>query len=253
MTRIPLIAGNWKMNLGREEAIALATDIAAGVHRDDVEVAIFPPALWVADAADHVIGSDVRVGVQNCSEFERGAFTGELAPSQIAEIASLVIIGHSERRQKLGETDATIRAKLDAVLLAGLTPILCVGETLEIRNRPGDYVPFVVQQIRASLADRSAEQISGIVIAYEPIWAIGTGVAATPGDAQEMSAAIRAAVDEIAAGAGARVRIQYGGSVNPSNAAELLGQPDVDGALVGGAALKAADFLAIIDAAPARD
>ena len=249
--RVPLIAGNWKMNLGRADAIDLASTIAAGHRRSDVDVAIFPPALWAADVADHVTGSSVMVGAQNCSAFPRGAHTGELAADQVKEIGGWVILGHSERRQNLGETDAIVRSKLDASLSAGLAPILCVGETPNVRSRTNEYIPYVIEQTREALSGRTAQELQRIVIAYEPIWAIGTGVAATPADAQEMTAAIRGAVDEIAPGAGNHVRILYGGSVSPSNAAELLGQPDVDGALVGGASLKAADFLAIVDALPA--
>ena len=251
--RTPLIAGNWKMNLGRVEAIELATAIAAGEKRRDVDVAIFPPALWIADAADHLVGSAVAVGAQDCSPHSRGALTGELAADQVADVASMVLIGLSERRQKLGERDDLIRSKLDAVLAAGLTPILCVGESANVRARTSEYIPFVLEQIRSALSDRAASEISNTVIAYEPVWAIGTGVAATPHDAQEMTAAIRTAINELAPGAGATIRILYGGSVNPANAAELLAQPDVDGALVGGASLIAADFLAIVEAAPARD
>lgn len=248
--RRPFIAGNWKMNLGRIESIELSSRIAAGIRRSDVDVAIYPATLWISDAADHVIGSDMIVGAQNCSQFAQGAYTGEISATQIAEIASSVLIGHSERRHKLGETDLVVRAKIDAALAAGLTPILCVGETPNVRARTGEYIPYVIAQVQSGLGDRPLHEIARIVIAYEPVWAIGTGVAATPEDAQEMTAAIRTAVDEIAPGAGEIVRILYGGSVTPENAEVLLAQPDVDGALVGGASLNAADFLAIIEAAP---
>ncbi|MCC6703484.1 MAG: triose-phosphate isomerase [Thermomicrobiales bacterium] len=240
------------MNLGRSEAIALATKVAAGVRRDDVDVAVYPPAIWVTDAADHVVGSNIIVGAQNCSPHERGAYTGEISAWQIAEVASSVLIGHSERRHKLGETDNVVRSKIDAALAAGITPVFCVGETPNVRNRTGEYVPYVMEQVRSSMSERSYDEITRMVVAYEPVWAIGTGVAATPADAQEMTAAIRLAIDGIAPGAGERVRILYGGSVTPANAAELLAQPDVDGALVGGASLNAADFLAIVEAAPRR-
>jgi triosephosphate isomerase len=196
-----------------------------------------------------VAGSSLAVGAQNCWTSEKGAFTGEIAPGMIRELGAMVLIGHSERRQIIGEDDALIRAKLDAALAAGLRPILCVGETLEIRQA-GDAVSFVENQIDAALSGRAIEELATIVIAYEPIWAIGTGVAATPADAQEMSAAIRAAIERLSPGAGAAMLILYGGSVNPGNAVELLSQPDVDGALVGGASLVADDFLTIINAAP---
>ncbi len=252
MPRRRLIAGNWKMNLRREPASALATAIAQGASRDDLDVAIFPPALWLADVAAAVQGSTVAVGAQNCWTAEKGAFTGELAPGMIRELGTMVLIGHSERRQIIGEDDALIRAKLDAALAAGLRPILCCGETLETRQA-GLAVSFVAGQIDAALSGRSADELGRIVVAYEPIWAIGTGVAATPADAQEMSTEIRAAIDRLQAGGGDSMPILYGGSVNPGNAAELLSQPDVDGALVGGASLIAADFLAIVNAAPRGD
>lgn len=249
MARRPLIAGNWKMNLGRQDAGDLASTLAAGPLPTEVDAAVFPPALWLAGVADLLSDSRIETGAQNCSEYPRGALTGELAADQIAEIASLVIVGHSERRQRLGETDEVVRAKLDAALRAGLTPILCVGETLEIRQQPDAYVPFVIRQVESALSHRPAREVASVIIAYEPIWAIGTGVAATPDDAQEMCAAIRAAVDQLAAGAGEEIRILYGGSVNPGNARALLTQPDVDGALVGGASLVADDFRAVITAA----
>lgn len=250
--RTPLIAGNWKMNLSRTDALALADSIAAGMQRSNVDVAVFPSSIWIADVANHLSQSNVIVGAQNCSQFERGAYTGENSAFQIAEVATSVLVGHSERRHRLGETDNVVRGKMDMALAAGLTPIFCVGETPNVRARTGEYVPYVMEQVRSSLSDRSAEQIARIVVAYEPVWAIGTGVAATPGDAQEMTAAIRIAIEALAPGVGNAVRILYGGSVTPSTAAALLAQPDVDGALVGGASLKAADFLAIVEAAPAR-
>jgi len=252
VARRRLIAGNWKMNLNRVQASALASAIVDGASRADLDIAVFPPALWLADVSAAVEGSSVAVGAQNCWIAEKGAFTGEIAPGMIAELGTMVLIGHSERRQIIGEDDALIRAKLDAALAAGLRPILCVGEPLEIRQA-GNAVSFVATQIDAALSGQSPEDLATIVVAYEPIWAIGTGVAATPADAQEMSAAIRAAIERLVSGAGAIIPILYGGSVNPGNAAELLSQPDVDGALVGGASLVADDFLAIVNAAPARD
>ena len=252
MARRRLIAGNWKMNLNRVQASALASAIVDGAARNDLDIAMFPPALWLADVSAAVSGSSVAVGAQNCWTAEKGAFTGEIAPGMISELGTMVLIGHSERRQIIGEDDALIRAKLDAALAAGLRPILCVGETLETRQA-GDAVSFVATQIDAALSGRSPDELSTIVVAYEPIWAIGTGVAATPADAQEMSAAIRAAIERLMPGAGVSMPILYGGSVNPGNAAELLSQPDVDGALVGGASLVADDFLAIVNAAPAQD
>jgi triosephosphate isomerase (TIM) len=252
MSRRQLIAGNWKMNTTRSEARALAGEIATGCSRSDLDVAIFPPFLWLSDVAAIADGTQVAVGAQNCWAAAKGAFTGEISPVMIAELGSLVLIGHSERRQLLGETDAIVRAKIDAALATPLTPIVCVGESLDTR-RQGEAVAYVSTQISAALADRPDDDLIRIVVAYEPIWAIGTGVAAAASDAQEMCASIRSAIAEFAPLATPGMRILYGGSMTPANARELLTQPDVDGGLVGGASLKAADFLAIIAAAPERD
>jgi triosephosphate isomerase len=249
VARRKLIAGNWKMNLSRTEANALAQAIASQ-NAPMVEVALFPPAIWLTDVAAAVNGMPIRIGAQNCWNAQKGAFTGELSPAMIAEVATLVLIGHSERRLILGESDELIRTKIDAALAAGLGVVLCVGETLETRQA-GNAETHVSAQIHAALDRRPPEELAQITIAYEPVWAIGTGVAATPADAQEMSASIRREVASIDSGYAERVRILYGGSVNPGNAAELLIQPDVDGALVGGASLVAADFESIIAAATA--
>jgi triosephosphate isomerase len=249
VARRKLIAGNWKMNLSRGQARALATAIA-GQDAPRVEIALFPPALWLTDVAATVESTPIRVGAQNCWNAQKGAFTGELAPSMIAEVATLVLIGHSERRLILGESDDLIRTKVDAALEAGLGVVLCVGETLETRQA-GNAEAHVAGQLHAALDGRPAEQLAQITIAYEPVWAIGTGVAATPADAQAMSAAIRREISTIDAAYADGARILYGGSVNPGNAAELMAQSDVDGALVGGASLIATDFQAIIAAATA--
>ncbi|CAN5611516.1 triose-phosphate isomerase [soil metagenome] len=249
MSRTPLIAGNWKMNLNREQATALATAVAAGFI-PGIDVALFPPAIWLTDVATAVAASPVRIGAQNCWSAQKGAFTGELSPAMIAEVAQLVLIGHSERRLILGESDALIRTKIDAALAAGLEIVFCVGETLETRQA-GSAGSHVAAQIHAALDGRPVTELDHITVAYEPVWAIGTGVAATPADAQEMSSAIRAELAAINAGYAEGVRILYGGSVNAANAAELLSQPDVDGGLVGGASLVATDFLGIIAAAGA--
>jgi len=252
MARRQLIAGNWKMNTSRAEASSLATGVVEGLERVDLDVALFPPAIWLCDVAEIAEQSSVAVGAQTCWTESKGAFTGELSAQMVAEVGTMVLAGHSERRQILGESDALVRAKLDAALAAGLTPILCVGESLDIRQS-GSAIAFVTEQIDAALAGRAPEELGRIVIAYEPIWAIGTGVAATSQDAQEMCAAIREAVAAISPVHAEGVRILYGGSVSPGNAADLLAQSDIDGALVGGASLKAADFLAIIAAAPRND
>jgi triosephosphate isomerase len=252
MSRRQLIAGNWKMNTTRSEARALAGAIASGCARTDLDVALFPPFLWMSDVAAIADGTPVAVGAQNCWSAAKGAYTGEISPVMIAELGSLVLIGHSERRQLLGETDAIVRAKIDGAIATSLTPVVCVGETLDTRQQ-GDAVAYVSAQISAALADRSDEELDRIVVAYEPIWAIGTGVAATASDAQEMCAAIRSAIAACSPAAALGMRILYGGSMTPANAQELLAQPDVDGGLVGGASLKAADFLEIIAAAPEND
>jgi triosephosphate isomerase len=252
MARRQLIAGNWKMNTTRTEARALAGAIVNGCARTDLDVALFPPFVWLSDVAALVDGTSVAVGAQNCWSAEKGAFTGEISPVMVAELGSLVLIGHSERRQLLGESDALIRAKIDAALSTPLTPVLCIGESLETRQQ-GRAVTFVSDQIMTALANRSNDELRRIVVAYEPIWAIGTGVAATASDAQEMCAAIRSAVATFSPETASGMRLLYGGSMNAANAGELLSQPDVDGGLVGGASLKADDFLGIIAAAPQRD
>ncbi|MGH2551850.1 MAG: triose-phosphate isomerase [Thermomicrobiales bacterium] len=249
MGRTPLIAGNWKMNLNREQARMLATAVASN-PQPGIDIALFPPAIWLTDVAAAVAGSPVKLGAQNCWSAQKGAFTGELSPAMIAEIAPLVLIGHSERRLILGESDELIRSKIDAALVAGLDVVLCVGETLETRQA-GHAESHVANQLHAALNGRPIAELDRITIAYEPVWAIGTGVAATPADAQHMSAAIRTELSTIDAAYADSVRILYGGSVNTANAAELLSQPDVDGGLVGGASLVAQDFLGIIAAASA--
>jgi triosephosphate isomerase (TIM) len=252
MSRRQLIAGNWKMNTTRSEARALTGAIASGFSRTDLDVALFPPFLWLSDVTALADGTQVAVGAQNCWSAPKGAFTGEISPVMIAELGSLVLIGHSERRQLLGETDAIVRAKIDAALATPLTPVVCVGESLDTRQQ-GNAVAYVSTQISAALADRPGADLNRLVVAYEPIWAIGTGVAATASDAQEMCAAIRLAIAAFSPAVASGIRILYGGSMTPANARELLTQPDVDGGLVGGASLKAADFLEIIAAAPQRD
>ena len=252
MARRQLIAGNWKMNTNRSEARSLAGAIVDGCSRTDLEVALFPPFVWLSDVAAIADGTPVVVGAQNCWSAEKGAFTGEISPVMVAELGSLVLIGHSERRQLLGESDALVRAKIDAALATPLTPVVCVGESLETRQH-GEAVAFVSAQITAALADRTDQDLRRIVVAYEPIWAIGTGVAATALDAQEMCAAIRTAIATFSPETASGMRLLYGGSMNAANALDLLSQPDVDGGLVGGASLKADDFLGIIAAAPQRD
>ena len=248
--RTPFIAGNWKMNTDRASARALAEAIARADLKDGVEVALCPPALYLAEVVAAVQGSRVGVGGQNCYHEASGAFTGEVSPGMLVDIGcKYVILGHSERRQLFGETDAGVFSKTQAALAAGLTPIVCVGETLEEREA-GRTTEVVRTQCEGSIGGLTEEQASQIVIAYEPVWAIGTGKVATPQQAEEVHSDLRSWLESrYNASLASAIRIQYGGSVKPDNAAELLSQPNIDGALVGGASLKADSFLGIIQAA----
>ncbi len=251
MSRRPFIAGNWKMNTRLSTALELAKAIVAGVGDGErVEVAVCPPAVYLPAVADVVAGSPVEVGAQNLYAAADGAFTGELNAAMLTDVGCrYVILGHSERRQLHGETDAQVAAKLQAALGGNLIPIVCVGETKDEREA-GKTEKVVETQIRGSLAGLDEVRAAAIVLAYEPVWAIGTGLTATPAQAEAVHAMIRQLLGEMfSPEVAAQVRIQYGGSVKPSNAAELLGQENIDGALVGGASLLAADFLAIINAA----
>ncbi|HPB45605.1 MAG: triose-phosphate isomerase [Microthrixaceae bacterium] len=250
--RIPIISGNWKMNLNHLEALTLVQKLSynlAGHNYDAVEVTVHPPFVDIR-TVQTAIESDrmsIVLGAQNCYFEEKGAFTGEVAPSMLAKLnVSYVILGHSERREIFGETDEMVNKKVHAVFKAGMTPILCCGET-QAEREGGEAEAKVGGQIRAGLAKLSTEQVASMVIAYEPIWAIGTGLTATPDDAQAMCKHVRTVVAEVAGQAAAdAVRIQYGGSVKGGNASELMAQPDIDGALVGGAALDADDFARIV-------
>jgi triosephosphate isomerase len=249
--RKKFIAGNWKMNLNSLQASDLAAAIATSVaSASDVEVAIFPPAVYLEAVVGAVHGSAVGVGAQNCHHEAKGAFTGEVAPAMLVDIGcKYVILGHSERRQIFHETNADVNKKTLAALASGLTPIVCVGEALAERQA-GNTSKVVREQVEGSLAGISADQLLKLVIAYEPIWAIGTGVVATPEQAEEVHADLRSLLSSrYTAPIAEQVRIQYGGSVNAENAATLLSQPNIDGALVGGASLKADGFLAIIQGA----
>jgi triosephosphate isomerase len=222
--------------------------LARGVMAIDetaVDVVVCPPFPWLVPVADLLAGSRVQLGAQDCWPKPNGAFTGGVSLAMLGELVTFVIVGHSERRQWFGESDDLVRDKVSAVLAAGLTPILCVGESLATRDT-GDAVSFVATQVRSALTDHTADDIARCVIAYEPIWAIGTGRAAAASDAEAMTAVIRTTVDALQPGVGARVRILYGGSVTPANAKETLGQPNVDGALVGGASLNTDSFAAIV-------
>jgi triosephosphate isomerase len=247
MTRpTPLIAGNWKMN-GDGAALGEARAVAAGLGASSVRVAICPPATLVARAAEALKGTAVMVGGQDCRAEVSGAFTGDISAEMLAEAgAGLVILGHSERRAGHGETDALVAAKVGAALRAGLEPIVCVGETLDER-KAGRALEVVTGQVRGSLpAELAGKAFS---VAYEPVWAIGTGLTPTTPEIEEVHVVIRATLNEMFGAHGATPPILYGGSVKPSNAAEILHAAEVGGALVGGASLKAADFLGIIAAA----
>jgi triosephosphate isomerase len=252
MSRKKIVAGNWKMNLDRAKAKELAAAVAA--RRGEaaaVELVLCPPALYVetVGAALAAAKSDVGLGAQNMHDKASGAFTGEVAPPMLVDLGChYVILGHSERRTLFGETDAAVNVKTKAALAAGLVPIVCVGETLDEREA-GKTAAVVTGQVQGSLAGLSAAQLEKVVVAYEPVWAIGTGKVATPEQAQEVHALIRRLLAGLSSPeVAARVRIQYGGSVKPDNAADLARQPDIDGALVGGASLKADDFLGIAKA-----
>ncbi len=250
--RTPLISGNWKMNHNHFEAIQTVQKLAYALDKDDFEacdVSVHPPFTDLRSVQTVIQADDLKLllGAQNVHQAENGAFTGEVSAPMLAKLdVTYVIVGHSERRELFGETDEVVNAKANAVIAAGMTPIVCVGETLEQRNA-GQAQDTVTEQLAGSLAGIPATTVAGLVIAYEPIWAIGTGETATPADAQEMCAHIRARIaDTVGADAAASVRIQYGGSVKPGNAPELMAQPDIDGALVGGASLDADDFARIV-------
>ena len=250
--RRPLISGNWKMHQNHYEAIQFVQKLAYLVTKDDyerVDVSIHPPFTDLR-SVQTLIDADtlkMQLGAQHCHWEDKGAFTGEIAPAFLAKLGvKYVICGHSERRELFGETDDMVHKKVVAVIAKSMTPILCVGETLAEREA-GQTLDKVLGQVRAGLARLNPEQVGAVVVAYEPIWAIGTGKTATSADAQEVCGAIRREVSVLAgAPAGAAVRIQYGGSVKAANIAELMAQPDIDGALVGGASLDPDEFARII-------
>ena len=248
--RTPLMAGNWKMNLNHLEAVVLVQKLAWTLDDkkhdyERVEVVVVPPFTDLRSVQTLVDGDrlKVRYGAQDVSTQDSGAYTGEISAAMLAKLGcSYVVVGHSERRQYHAETDEVVNAKATKALAAGITPIVCVGEGLEVRKE-GRLVEHTVAQVDGSLAGLSAEQVGGLVVAYEPVWAIGTGEVATPDDAQEVCAAIRARVAEsLGDEAASKLRILYGGSVKAANAAGIMTQTDVDGCLVGGASLEADEF-----------
>ena len=242
---IPMIAGNWKMHKTLTEARELAREIVQGVGRQTrVEVVLAPPYTALAAVAAELAGSKVLLAAQDTFWETKGAYTGAIAPGMLADIGcSYVIVGHSERRQHFGDTDEAVNRKVKAVLAAGMRPIMCVGETLAEREA-GRTFAVVENQVLKGLADFPVSERERLVVAYEPVWAIGTGKTATPQQAQEVHHLIRDQLSEVLGTTA--IRILYGGSVTPDNAATLLAEPDINGALVGGASLKAASFLGII-------
>jgi triosephosphate isomerase len=248
--RRPIVAGNWKMNTTIDEGLALVDALKAAIGSENaVDRVVCPPFVSLHAISRRLTGSDIGVGAQNAYFEPKGAFTGEISVAMLAGLATYVIVGHSERRHIFGETDQLVAKKVRAVLGAGLVPILCVGETLAERDA-AETEMVLRRQVRWAL--EGLQETGGLVVAYEPVWAIGTGRAATAADANTGNAIIRDEVSQVlgAAIAGA-TRVQYGGSVTPANAEELLSQPDIDGALVGGASLVAESFAAIVKAAAA--
>ena len=249
--RLPLMAGNWKMNLNHLEAIAVTQKLAFALTEADLaacEVAVLPPFTDIRSVQTLVDADklDLKYGAQDLSAFDKGAYTGEISGSMLAKLGcTYAVVGHSERREYHAETDEIVAAKVQAAYRHGLTPILCVGEGLEIRQA-ATHVPHCLGQLDGALAGLPAEKARTLVVAYEPVWAIGTGEVATPEDAQEVCAAIRTRLAELYSGDLADgVRVLYGGSVKASNVAAIMAQPDVDGALVGGASLDPDEFVAI--------
>jgi triosephosphate isomerase (TIM) len=250
-SRTPFIAGNWKMHKTNAEAAAFLDDfLPEAGGRPDVDVAICAPFTALRTVAERTAGGPVITAAQNMHEAPAGAFTGEVSAPMLAELGvRAVVLGHSERRQLFGETDAALQRKVPAALEAGLLPILCVGET-EDEREAGEMQRKLRGQVQIGLADVQNDRLPALVVAYEPIWAIGTGNTATPDQAQEAIAFVRALLGDRSRDAAGAVRVLYGGSVNPGNAEELLAQPDIDGALVGGASLDPGDFAAIVAASP---
>jgi triosephosphate isomerase len=249
-TRTPLMAGNWKANLNHQEAVVLVQKLAWTLSdkKHDyakAEVAVLPPYTDLRSVQTLVDGDrlSIRYGAQDVSTHDEGAYTGEITTGMLAKLGcSYVVVGHSERRQHHGEDDALVNAKARKVYAAGMIPIICMGEGLEVRQA-GEHVPYTLGQLDGALADFTAEQVAELVIAYEPVWAIGTGEVATPDDAQEVCAAIRGRIGERhGEDVAAAVRILYGGSVKAANVAGIMDKADVDGCLVGGASLQADEF-----------
>jgi triosephosphate isomerase len=251
--RKPFVAGNWKMNTDRHSAVELANGVASGTMEtasQTVHVAVIPPFVYIPAVVKTLSNSHIAVGAQDMYFEPKGAFTGEISSTMLKDIGcTYVLCGHSERRHVIGENDELINKKVHAAISGGLLPILCVGELLEQRQS-SKTEEVVTEQIKKGLSGLSAEKVSAVTIAYEPVWAIGTGLTATPQQAQEVHALIRRLIGEMYdKHLSEEIRIQYGGSAKPENSAELMGQEDIDGLLVGGASLKVPDFVAIIESA----
>ena len=251
--RKPFVGGNWKMNTNIAQGTALIEALKGGLKTDAVDIAVYPPFVYIREIASKTQGSDIHVGSQDCRQEPNGAFTGEVSIDMLKDCGvKSILTGHSERRHVIGESNELINLKTKAAIAGGIQAVLCIGETLDQRE-DGKTDSVNESQIRSGLEGVSKTDLSMVVIAYEPVWAIGTGKTATPEDAQNAHAAIRELLanmyDQDAADA---MRIIYGGSMKPGNANELMAMPDIDGGLIGGAALKAEDFLAIIDAGAAQ-
>lgn len=244
--RRPIIAGNWKMNNTPEQGVMLVKELAPLVADAQAEVVVCPTFVCLAAVGEAIKGTNIKLGAQNLHFEPKGAYTGEVSAAMLVALGvEYVIIGHSERRQYFAETDQTVNKKVKAALEAGLKPIICVGESLEQREK-GITREVVSLQTKLALEGLSPAQVSDLVIAYEPIWAIGTGKTATADEANETIGDIRNAVREVYAGAADMIRIQYGGSMNPKNASELMAKKEIDGGLIGGASLKAVDFSQVV-------
>lgn len=250
MGRRKIVAGNWKMNLDLDEAAAWLGEMEAGLRKVNCDVVVFPSFIFLGDMMDIYEGEQIVFGAQNCSHLESGALTGEVSAAQLASIGvDYVIVGHSERRQHFGETNQIIQEKVKMALTHELIPVFCCGEPLEVRKEEKQK-EYVKQQLEESLFSLPAAAINEVIIAYEPVWAIGTGLNATPEQAQEMHGYIRSLIAEkYSPSLAQQTIILYGGSCKPDNAKQLFACPDVDGGLIGGASLKAKDFIAIIEAA----
>ena len=247
--RKPFVGGNWKMNTDAAAASSLIDAVIGSLNTDSVDVAVYPPFVYLREIAAKAAGANILVGAQDCWHEGNGAYTGEISTDMLKDCSvSTVLTGHSERRHVIGESDELVNLKTKAAIAAGLITVLCVGETLDQRDN-GQTDAVNETQIRAGLAGVDKESLGLVVIAYEPVWAIGTGKTATPEDAQNAHRTIRELIASMYdQHAGDAMRIIYGGSMKPGNAGELIAMPDIDGGLIGGAALKAADFYAIIDA-----